>query len=261
MPYRFFLIPILTGLVAYLGYHLYIEKDPNPWILFSLLTFSVATYVFQHQLNNLWWSRYTPDLEENEKKWLQHHLPYIQSLSSEELKVFYKELSKVCLFHEFIPMGNIPIHEELKWIILAPAIRLKLYSEPTIYSHFIRTVIYPHPFISPEIDQIHVSEVHLQDGILIFSAEQLLLSHLNIKKYFNPALYEWCKIYVEFRKIEVQLTNDFIIEKLENLLDDVHYNDILLWMGREALAFDALALYVSLIDESSISENYFKDQV
>ncbi|MEO6189355.1 MAG: hypothetical protein ABIO44_02325 [Saprospiraceae bacterium] len=251
MPYRFFLIPIIAILMAYLCYIFYNDKDPNGIILVGLVSVAVCIVVFQHQINNWFWIGKTQDLDQKEKDWIDVHLPYIFELSIGEKNEFYRELARICQLHEFIPMGNFKIHEEIKWMCLGPAIRLKIYRDTTLYHHYKRTVIYPHPFLSPEMDYIHISETYAEDGVLIFSAEQLMNCHLLHNEYFNPALYEWCKLFVDAHSNKVNLEDLNIANLDESQLIKPSYETILQWMGQSKLDVKSLFVYLYLCNPTS----------
>lgn len=83
-------------------------------------------------------------------------------------------------------------------------------------------MFYPHPFITPNQDWIHISETYEEDSVMIYSAKHLQAAYANSKLYFNPALYEWSKVFVNILKIDI----DIDINQCELLLNKLHETTI-----------------------------------
>lgn len=257
MPHRFFLLPLLVITVIYFWIS-YENEGPNPYILTALVVAAVGIFVFKYQIDDFFYQSFTPRLDENEKLWLLNHIPYLSGLNTEEREAFYVALSRLSHTHEFIPMGIPTVYEEMKWMVLAPAIRLGLSEHPELMKLYQRTALYPHPFITPLQDYVHVCEHNREDGILVFSAEQLNAAHLQHERCVNPALYEWCSIYREeilyhLADPPAEQTLDFCMRTLGKKTEDISN-----WLGQSQLSFAALALY-ACISKPGIMQSEFPD--
>lgn len=263
MPYRYFLVFILLISAVYLSWIYQIDGELDPLILILFVSTAVLCFVFQHQINQIWWMWKSPDLDPGEKSWVNQNISYISDLTDIEKSEFYRELSKITLFHEFILMGDVKIAEELKWKILAPAVRLKMYNSPKLYQHYIRTAVYPHPFISPEKEFIHIGEVNKEDGLLIFSAEQILLSILYPNKYMDPALYYWCQIWCFENQIHFSEANQNIHDIISREYTEMDYQSILNWFGEPNLEITTHLLYARLMNKKIFEEHFpeYKQQM
>jgi hypothetical protein len=255
MPHRFILLPLLviTGIYFWISYE---KEGPDPYLLTALVIAAVGIFVFKYQIDDFFYKSFTPRLEEREKNWLLIHLPYLASLSVEERETFFTALSRLSLTHEFIPMNIPTVYEEMKWMVLAPAIRLGLSENAGLMKLYQRTAIYPHPFITPLQDYVHVCEHNREDGILVFSAEQLNAAHLQHERYLNPALYEWCLIYREEILHHVQDPGaDPTSEICEKVLGK-KLEEIANWLGQSKLSFAALTLYACICKPSVMQSEY-----
>ena len=165
------------------------------WILAALIFIGIMVYVFQPQINYWWMKRQNVQLNPLEHHFLLSHFPYYQQLSEEDQKAFGQQ----CLFFveakDFILQGVPSLPDDIKLLIAAQAVGYEfLFAErQSCFADFERIAIYPHPFISPDIDQVHASETHFGDKVWIFSLQQLLPGITQPKAYFNVVAYEFAK--------------------------------------------------------------------
>ena len=98
--------------------------------------------------------------------------------------------------NEFIAKGFEEVPEDVRCIIAANIVQLTFGREDYRLSKFERIVVYPGPFPSPQIPKYrHASELHEEDGVLLFSAEQLMGHTFRAGQSFNIALYEYAKAF------------------------------------------------------------------
>ncbi|MEP7195064.1 MAG: hypothetical protein ABI851_01000 [Saprospiraceae bacterium] len=256
MPYRYFLVPAVFITIVYLCYIFYFDFEPNAFILIGLVGLTVSIFVFQHQINKFWWTKSSPPFEEKDKSWVNRYLNYVPAQNGIDLEWFYPELARFTALQEYILLGNAKAHEELKWMSVGPAIIMKLFRTPEIYDHYTRIAYYPHPFISPQMEYVHVSESHPDDGMLIFSIEQLIQAHLDSYKYFNPALYEWSKIFSNKFLVQYKSNLVEIVKILESKVHGSSYEEILVWMGQKELDNNALVCYIYFTNKELIKSDF-----
>lgn len=249
MPYRYFLVPLIVSTILYFIWVGYSDTELNAWALVAIACSVVGIFIFQHQINNWWWRFYPPKLEPGEKEWIKLHLPYFSQIPERFHAEFFRELAKKCLNQEFISMTKQPVHEEWKWMAIGPAIALRLYQFDKIFEHYIRTAFYPHPFISPDHPNIHISETHTEDGIMIFSTENLIQVHFKAQTFLNPALYEWAKVAANELKIVCPLEKTEIQHLITQYLGKTDFQDIIEWMGYKDLDVNALCLYLYIMEK------------
>ncbi|HRI00729.1 MAG TPA: hypothetical protein PK006_06720 [Saprospiraceae bacterium] len=195
------LILVAIGLI-YLGFN---NDEPNLYLIMPTVLGAVALLIFRNQINTWSLSKWPMALESEEKIWLSSFfLPY-KNLKGDQLKQFEEELAFQMYNAEFIPMGLEILPHELKLMSFAPKVFFKIHKIKNVNKLFIRVALYPHPFITPDFENVHISETNNEDGLLIFSLEQLQASYLFPNKFFNTAFYEWAKILLLHKGSEIDL--------------------------------------------------------
>ncbi len=164
------------------------------WIVIPVLILTVL-YVSQTQIQ--WWysRKKPPKLIDHEKLLLEAHSPFYAELEEEEKERFERRLSLLRLTRDIkmIDQKNVP--DDIGLLICAPAIELSFYDKKYFLNKYQHIVLYPHPFVSPQYgNRMHISEVEHEDGVLIFSVEQLVPSLEN--QMVNLVAYEWAQAYL-----------------------------------------------------------------
>jgi hypothetical protein len=107
--------------------------------------------------------------------------------------------SRVVLFmeaHEFMAKGMEEVPPDVKAAIAASAVHLTLGLDAFIFKKYEHIIVYPHPFPSPQHpEKWHASEIFEEDGVVLFSAEQLMAGFLQPARYFNLGLYEYARVF------------------------------------------------------------------
>jgi len=255
MPYRFILIPLLALTAVYFWYGLS-QDSLNPYMVLIMVVTSVALFIFKHQINDYFYQIKTPEFSEQEKLFLIDRYSFVKNLSSEQQSIFFEELSRACLLHEFIPMNVSKMYEELKWMVLAPAVRLHIFKEKAIWRRYQRTVIYPHPFITPNVQQVHILERDREDGVLILSEEQLRASFWDSNKYLNPSLYLWSQICIEEKAIPETNFDAAALDQFCKLVYNQSADQIRNYFGFMELSTTTLILMACVNHEDQIKIHF-----
>jgi hypothetical protein len=122
--------------------------------------------------------------------------PPYSKIPKVEVLDFDQKLGLFVKAKDFIPMGIPDIPEDVKYLIAAQALIISRHRENWLLEPYFRIVLYPHPFLSPAMPETaHTSEIHEEDGVLIFSLEQLLPGFFSWGKHFNICTYEWARAY------------------------------------------------------------------
>lgn len=141
MPYRYFLLPVLIITVLYFIWS-YSSSEPNAYILIPLVVLGVGIFIFQNQINDFGMKNSESTLIQL-KKWLSDFCPFINEMSGDSRVEFFHRLAKSVSYHEFILMGPEKVHEEIKWMVLIPAVQLKIYQFRDLYKRYARTACMP----------------------------------------------------------------------------------------------------------------------
>ena len=65
-----------------------------------------------------------------------------------------------------------------------------------MFEKFEKVILFPRPFATREHPYDHASELHVADGCLLFSAEQVMLAFAQPGQWYNVALHEYAKAFI-----------------------------------------------------------------
>jgi len=195
MPARLISLPflILTGVFAYLT----LEKDESYsfYIIFFVILLSII-YTFSPQINWWWYSRNPPEIDEQMRNLLIKNHSFYNDLSVSDKKRFRNRMALYMMAVEFMPKGWERLPEDIKGVIAANAVQMTLKQVDFLLPKFEQIVVYTTPFPSPQFPkQLHASEVFEEDGVLLFSAQQIMWAFLQPQQYYNLVLHEYIKVY------------------------------------------------------------------
>ncbi len=195
MPARVISIPflLLTAVFAYLT--LEVDESFSIYIIFFVLLLAII-YTFSPQINWWWYTRNPPEIDKPMRNLLiQHHSLY-NNLSLNDKKRFRNRMALYIMAVEFMPMGWEHLPEDIKGVIAANVVQMTLHQEDFLLPKFERIVVYTTPFPSPQFPkQLHASELFEEDGVLLFSAQQVMWSFLQPQQYYNLVMHEYIKAY------------------------------------------------------------------
>ena len=211
---------ILAVLLLFTLYMIYFQESEFwRWAVIPIVFLGIMNYVFQPQIDSWWFERTEATLDPKEHHFLENKMPFYQSLSPKEQEAFGRECMRFNHHVEYILKGIPSFPDDLKVMVAAHAISLKYafgLSDENPFHHFERIAFYPHPFISPDIDEVHASESHFEDGVWIFSLEQFLLGITQSHRYFNICLYEMARVLLS----EKPSLNEQLLAFSQKELDD-----------------------------------------
>lgn len=195
MPARLISIPFLI-LTAVFGY-LTLEKNAiYPYILLALVIALALIYTFSPQINWWWYKRYPPDIDKQMRQLLIKNLPFYNNLSVNDKKKFRNRMALYMMAVDFMPKGWDNVPTDIKGIVATNIVQMTFNQKDFLLPKFERIVVYTIPFPSPQFPKIlHASEIYAADGVLLFSAQQMIWPFLQPQQYYNLVLHEYIKVY------------------------------------------------------------------
>ncbi len=173
------------------------EGDLPPIYIVPNVLILVSIYVLSPQIDWLWYQRNPPEMDEKLRRFLEKVFPYYRNLSPKEKKRFQIRVNMYMMANEFIPKAMENVQEDIKGLIAANIVMLTFGQKDYRLSKFEKIVVYPHPFPSPQFPKfIHSSEIFEEDGVIMFSLEQLIPGATQQSRYYNIALHEYARIFV-----------------------------------------------------------------
>jgi len=192
---RILAIPVIL-LLALFGYLAWHDSSYSPYLI-PLVVLLVILYTMGPQIDWWWYERNPPDVDPPVKKMLASTNPFYKRLSDADKQKFRQRLEMFVLATNYMPKGWEKIPEDAKYAIAVNAVQLNFNKKDFLYPAYENIVVYPTPFPSPQHKDFHPSEVFKEDGVLLFSAEQIMWGLLNARNYYNVAMHEYVKVFMD----------------------------------------------------------------
>ncbi len=186
---RYFLAAFLMMALVFL--YLAWTEDSG-WAVFIIppVILAAVAYVFSPQLD--WWQyrRNPPPVPKPFFHMIRKKSRFFNRLSPSGQRRLLERLMLYVKAHHYSGQAMKMVPEDAKMVLAHYVAMLTFHREDFLMKPFERIVFYPHPFPSPDIPDLHISEHHESDGVLIFSLPHMMKAFLNPRSYFQPALYE-----------------------------------------------------------------------
>lgn len=180
--------------------------EKSLWILIPAGILAAASFAMGDLINSIYYSKYSPSLNAYELHWVQRFVPFYKNLDEATKEKFCDQLALEMREKDFTSMAEKDLPEELKMMVMTPAVRLKLFYKDKSVAHYNKIIFYHHAFASPDQQYLHLSETQHEDGVIILSSDALEASYLNPANYFNTALYEWSCIFVKLKNLAAAIS-------------------------------------------------------
>ncbi len=173
------------------------SDDPS-WAPFMIppVLLAAVTYVLSPQLD--WWhfQRRPPAVPEGFLRLLSKKNKLWKNLGPPTRKRLLQHMMLYTKAHSFTGKSIKKVPEDAKMVIGFYASLLTLNRGDYLLKPYERIVFYPHPFPSPEVEELHISEHHPADGVLVFALPYVMNAFLAPDQFFQPALYELGRVCV-----------------------------------------------------------------
>lgn len=191
------LLVIPFALLAAVGLYLSWEYVEGwTWLIIVGVIGGAFILIFSPQINWWYYHKHPPEVEPEIKTLLERHDVYYQSLSPLEKDRFRKRMALFIMGNQFMPQGWEVVPHDIEAVIAAAAVKVRFAQEELLFKSCERIVVYPMSFPSPaHPEEWHSSEWFEEDGVVLFSAKELMRGFINPEQYLNLAIYEYCRIY------------------------------------------------------------------
>jgi hypothetical protein len=193
------------------------------WLMVIPLGFGIGGFVVRRGLDEWWYARYPPRLDDIEINILKNNFAYYRDLPPASQIEFERRLAIFRLQKDFQMRGKKKIPGDIQLLVSACAVQLTMgfpYRKE-FYQRLGMVVLYLRTFITPELNgQLHAIELN-QDlyNCLLISIETFVKGLQAPKSYYNIGLYGMAKAW----RIEHGITEeDMPIEDRNGLLLQLH---------------------------------------
>ena len=192
---KYLQIPFALGALAFL----YIAWEVRSSYAIYIVPFVIALaviYVFSPQIDWWWFQHRPPELPAPLRHLVNTRFPFYQNLSADDKTRFRNRMALYMHANEFMPQAVESVPVDVKGVIAASVVQLTFGLDDYLLNKFEVIIVYPHPFPSPQFpEKWHASEIFEEDGVIMFSAEQLMAAFLQPDRFFNIGLYEYARVF------------------------------------------------------------------
>ncbi len=191
---KYLYIPFVLGGMGLLLYAVTHEGDYAIYSVPCVVAVAVI-YMLSPQIDWWWYKRHPLDLPNMMRHFINKNSVFYQNLNVEDKFRFRNRMAMYLQAVEFMPQGMEQLTPDVKGAIAACAVQVTFGQEDYLLSKFEHIVVYKHPFPSPQYpEHWHASEHYEEDGVIMFSTEQLMPGFLQPQRFFNIGLYEYARV-------------------------------------------------------------------
>ena len=185
-------IYLACGCLVLLGIILTATTDGEPYNTLMVLpiTIAAAVYSLSPQIMWWWWKRNPPDLPTDLAPLLERFDLY-RKLDLAGKREFRR---RTFLLKEAIHLHGQAIDEfpdDVRIMVAASAATVTYHRTEFLLDHYDTVIFYRHLFPSPQHEVLHASEIHTQDGAIIWTLNIFLRSVVEPQKYLQLGFYEF----------------------------------------------------------------------
>jgi len=192
---RFIIAPFLILALVFLYLTLEVDSDYS-WYIAPNLVIVAGLYVMSPQIDWWWYQRRPPKLPAGLVKMFLTLSSFFKQLSPEDKTKFCNRVALYMEANDFMAKGSEEVPPDVRAVIAASVVQLTFNQEDYLLNKYEHLIVYPHPFPSPQYQAWHSSEIYDDDGVIMFSAEQLMAGFAQPHQYFNIGLYEYARAFM-----------------------------------------------------------------
>jgi hypothetical protein len=194
---RYFYIPFVIAAVSFLLTTAITKNYDYALYAVPCVVALAVIYILSPQIDWWWYQKHPPELPGMVRHLINTNSAFYQNLSAVEKTRFRNRMAMYMEANEFMAQGMESAPPDVKGIVAASAVQLTFGHEDYLLNPFEHIVIYPHPFPSPQHpEEWHACEHFEEDGVIMFSAEQLVPGFLEPQRFLNLGLYEYARVFM-----------------------------------------------------------------
>lgn len=245
---KFLAFPFVLLIIFFFTKGRFMSAYIDTWTLIPSVMCLVLLYVFNEQIDKWWWTKYPPTLDPKLKSWISVYSQVYKDFDSELKQKFEQRISLFIRLKDFTLKAKKDFHleEDIKTLIAHEFVRLTLYRDDYLLKPYDRFVVYNHPFGTPDYPFLHSFEYQQEDGVVIFSREQLINGFNQALDFFNIGIYGAICVFISIHpRLDYP---DVTTHNLENICSTVGINleSIINTLGYKEITKLSLLIYVYL---------------
>ena len=166
--------------------------EPSTWLLVLPAVVAAGTYALAPQIRWRYWKTHPPDLP-TELAPLLERFPLYRALDLAGKREFRRRAFLLRENTEFTGLAIDSIPQDVRLMVSASAATVTFYREEFLVPGFENVVFYKHLFPTPVHERLHASELHPEDGLVIYTLNYLIRSVVEPQKYLQLGMYEYSR--------------------------------------------------------------------
>lgn len=168
------------------------------WILLPVVL-GVFLYISYRHIDIWFLKKYPIKLDREVLDLLEKYIPFYNNLDEEGQNKFRSRLSRYISGRSFKSVGsemkNVPY--DIRAMVSTNAVQLSFYQDDYLIGNFDHIFVYKHPFGSPRHKFLHTVETESEDGVIIYSLEQLIPGITNPESYYNIGMHGYMDAFIK----------------------------------------------------------------
>ncbi len=208
---RFMIVFILLGCLVYALIDS--SADNLIYLIPVLAVIAAVISVFKAQINLWWYKRFPPRLSKQIEALLRDFFPYYNQLNSAEQERFGVRINIFKIDKEFITPEMPEVPDDIRHLMVASAIQVSFGRKDFLLSHWGVVVVYRNPFRSIQIQEYHIGETYIEDGVIMLATDPFIKGLSKPQKGYGIGLHYMAKAL----QYEAKITNSqFLFFNEEN---------------------------------------------
>ena len=156
----------------------------------------LALYPQLDAIGYKWWP---PKADPMIRNILERSSPSLIWIKEEDREAFYIRCLDAIRNVDYMGMKVDDIPTDVKVMCIYPALLIEYIVGIKLLKHYNRVILYKHPFPSPEIQEWHAAEIHHEDGVVLFSLEQLIPNFSRSGAFYHVGFDAWIRALMAMR--------------------------------------------------------------
>ena len=167
------------------------DADADLLLILPLIA-AAGTYTLAPQIRWWNWLRNPPDLPTDLAPLLERFDLY-RRLDLEGKREFRRQTFMLKEGTHILGQAIEQFPEDVKVMVAASAATVNFHREELLIGDYENVIFYRHYFPSPQHDELHCSELHREDGAIIWTLNVFLQSVVEPLKYLQLGIYEYAR--------------------------------------------------------------------
>jgi len=182
--------------IAYLDY--IANYTTGFWIMLPIVL-AVVLMISHGHIDYWYLKKYPIKLDKEVLTLLNQYIPFYNDLNEEDKVKYHHRLSQYIEGRSFTSVGSEhkDVPYDIRAMISTNAIQIAFNQKDVLIGDFDRIFVYKHPFGSPTHNFLHTVETEAEDGVIIYSLEQLIPGITNPKLYYNIGMHGYVEAFIK----------------------------------------------------------------